>query len=76
MTTTQTDRIRDLNDGLRQHLIGGSAVITPGSPPSAGKRSTGSSKQSLCMMTSATRRGLVRSHKPMNLLGPTAAFDV
>jgi len=30
MTTTQTDRIRHLNDGLRQHLIGGSAVITPG----------------------------------------------
>ena len=30
MTTTQTDRIRALNDELRQHLIGGSAVITPG----------------------------------------------
>ena len=30
MTTTQTDRIRALNDDLRQHLIGGGAVITPG----------------------------------------------
>ncbi|MFZ2079363.1 MAG: DUF3768 domain-containing protein [Xanthobacteraceae bacterium] len=30
MTATQTDRIRALNDDLRQHLIGGSAVITPG----------------------------------------------
>ena len=30
MTTTQTDRIRTLNDDLRQHLIGGGAVITPG----------------------------------------------
>jgi uncharacterized protein DUF3768 len=29
-TTTQTDRIRALNDELRQHLIGGTAVITPG----------------------------------------------
>jgi hypothetical protein len=25
-----TDRIRELNDELRQHLLGGSAVITPG----------------------------------------------
>ena len=30
MTTTQTDRIRALNDDLRQHLLGGGAVITPG----------------------------------------------
>src|SRR5579872_5260723 len=30
MATTQTDRIRALNDDLRQHLIGGSVVITPG----------------------------------------------
>jgi hypothetical protein len=30
MTTTQTDRICALNDDLRQHLIGGGAVITPG----------------------------------------------
>jgi len=30
MATTQTDRIRALNDDLRQHLIGGGAVITPG----------------------------------------------
>jgi hypothetical protein len=30
MTATQTDRIRALNDDLRQHLIGGGAVITPG----------------------------------------------
>ncbi len=30
MTTTQTDRIRALNDDLRQHLIGGGTVITPG----------------------------------------------
>ena len=29
-TTTKTDRIRDLNDDLRQHLIGGGAVITAG----------------------------------------------
>jgi hypothetical protein len=28
--TLQTDRIRQLNDELRQHLLGGSAVITPG----------------------------------------------
>jgi hypothetical protein len=30
MATTQTDRIRALNDDLRQHLIGGGTVITPG----------------------------------------------
>jgi hypothetical protein len=30
MATTQIHRIRALNDDLRQHLIGGSAVITPG----------------------------------------------
>ena len=28
--TMQTQRIRALNDELRRHLIGGSAVITPG----------------------------------------------
>ena len=28
--TTQTERIRCLNDELRQHLIGGAAVMTPG----------------------------------------------
>ena len=28
--TTTTDRIRTLNDELRQHLLGGMAVITPG----------------------------------------------
>jgi hypothetical protein len=28
--STKTDRIRTLNDELRQHLIGGLAVITPG----------------------------------------------
>jgi hypothetical protein len=28
--TTQTDRIRFLNDKLRQNLVGGMAVITPG----------------------------------------------
>ncbi len=27
---TQTERIRDLNDDLRQHLLSGGAVITPG----------------------------------------------
>ena len=27
---TKTDRIRELNDELRQHLLGGSAVVTPG----------------------------------------------
>ena len=27
---TRTDLIRSLNDELRQHLLGGSAVITPG----------------------------------------------
>ena len=30
MTIIQTDRIRALNDDLRQHLVGGGAVITPG----------------------------------------------
>ncbi len=29
MTTTKTDQIRALNDELRQHLLGGIAVITP-----------------------------------------------
>jgi hypothetical protein len=28
--STDTDRIRTLNDQLRQHLSGGKAVITPG----------------------------------------------
>ena len=28
--TNQTQRIRELNDDLRHHLIGGDAVITPG----------------------------------------------
>ena len=28
--TTQTERIRCLNDELRQHLIGGAAVMTLG----------------------------------------------
>ena len=28
--SAQTDRIRLLNDELRQHLLGGGAVITPG----------------------------------------------
>ena len=28
--TPQTNKIRELNDELRQHLIGGGAVITPG----------------------------------------------
>jgi hypothetical protein len=28
--SAQTDRIRMLNDELRQHLLGGGAVITPG----------------------------------------------
>jgi hypothetical protein len=28
--TTKTDQIRALNDELRQHLVGGIAVITPG----------------------------------------------
>jgi hypothetical protein len=27
---TQTERIRDLNDGLRRRLLSGGAVITPG----------------------------------------------
>ncbi|MGB6818297.1 MAG: DUF3768 domain-containing protein [Pseudolabrys sp.] len=30
MTTSQANRIRALNDDLRQHLIGGGAVITLG----------------------------------------------
>jgi Protein of unknown function (DUF3768) len=30
MTTTKTDEIRALNDELRQHLLSGIAVITPG----------------------------------------------
>ena len=30
MTTTKTDQIRALNDELRQQLLGGVAVITPG----------------------------------------------
>ena|SRR5438067_11663301 len=30
MMTSKTDQIRTLNDELRQHLIGGLAVITPG----------------------------------------------
>jgi Protein of unknown function (DUF3768) len=28
--STDTDRIRTLNDELRKHLLGGSAIITPG----------------------------------------------
>jgi hypothetical protein len=28
--TTSTDKVRTLNDGFRQHLAGGVAVITPG----------------------------------------------
>ena len=28
--TTKTNRIRALNDELRQHLLGGAAVMTPG----------------------------------------------
>jgi hypothetical protein len=28
--TTQTERIRGLNDNLRQHLVEGTAVMTPG----------------------------------------------
>lgn len=28
--STQTERIRTLNDALRQHLLSGGAVITPG----------------------------------------------
>jgi hypothetical protein len=27
---TQTEKIRDLNDDLRQHLLGGGVIITPG----------------------------------------------
>ena len=30
MSTTDTDRIRELNDQLRRHLSGGRAVMTPG----------------------------------------------
>jgi hypothetical protein len=30
MTTSQTNRIRALNDDLRQHLLGGGVVVTPG----------------------------------------------
>ena len=52
--TNKAQQIRALKDDLRQHLIGGGAVITPGIAPLAEKPSTGLSKQSLGMMASVT----------------------
>jgi hypothetical protein len=47
-------RIRELNDELRQHLLGGLAVMTPVSPHSASKQSNVSFKQYPSLMTFVT----------------------
>ena len=52
--TNQTQRIRELNDDLRHHLICGSAVITPGVAALGQEGVERLSKRSPCSTISAT----------------------